>query len=162
MTAHLSDQFYLLYKHLHTSLQVFIVYIQVFRAYFRAITNTQSKICLTLLLKLLNKIPATSLEAYIFTNFLLTSPLDKTTDISTNNLFKNSDIVHDLKKSEFKDLLSLATKESYFIFNNILYKQIAGVSTGSPLGPSLTNAFLAHHEQNWLDSCPLEYRPSYY
>ena len=33
---------------------------------------------------------------------------------------------------------------------------------GSPLGPSLANAFLAHHEQNWLDSCPLEYRPSYY
>ena len=33
---------------------------------------------------------------------------------------------------------------------------------GSPLGPSLADAFLAHHEQNWLDSCPLEYRPSYY
>ena len=33
---------------------------------------------------------------------------------------------------------------------------------GSPLGPSLANAFLAHHEQNWLDNCPLEYRLSYY
>ena len=33
---------------------------------------------------------------------------------------------------------------------------------GSPLRPSLANAFQAHHEQNWLDSCPLEYRPSYY
>ena len=32
----------------------------------------------------------------------------------------------------------------------------------SPLGPSLANASLAHHEQNWLDSCPLEYRPLYY
>ena len=31
-----------------------------------------------------------------------------------------------------------------------------------PLGHSLANAFLADHEQNWLDSCPLEYRPSYY
>ena len=29
----------------------------------------------------------------------------------------------------------------------------------SPLGPSLANAFLAHHDQYWLDSCPLEYRP---
>ena len=63
-----------------------------------------------------------------------------------------------LKKSEFKDLL---TKDLYFIFN-ILYKQIDGAAMGSPLGPSLANAFLAHHEQNWLDSCPLEYRPSYY
>ena len=29
---------------------------------------------------------------------------------------------------------------------------------GSPLGPSLANAFLAHHEQNWLDSCPMKSR----
>ena len=50
----------------------------------------------------------------------------------------------------------------YFIFNNILYKKIDGVAMGSPLGPSLANAFLVHYEPNWLDSCPLEYRPSYY
>ena len=33
---------------------------------------------------------------------------------------------------------------------------------GSPLGPSLANAFFAHHEENWLDSCSLEHRPSCY
>ena len=33
---------------------------------------------------------------------------------------------------------------------------------GTPLGSSLANAFLAHHEQNWLDSFPLEKRLSYY
>ena len=33
---------------------------------------------------------------------------------------------------------------------------------GSPLGSSLANAFLTHHEQDWLDSSPLEYRPLYY
>ena len=32
----------------------------------------------------------------------------------------------------------------------------------SPLGPTLANVFLAYHEQNWLDSCPLKYRPLYY
>ena len=47
---------------------------------------------------------------------------EKTIEICTNNLFKNNDIVHGLKKSEFKDLLSLATKELYFIFNNVLHK----------------------------------------
>ena len=94
----------------------------------------------------------------LFTNI----PLEETIEICANNLFKNSDIVHGLEKSEFKDLLSLATKESYFIFNNILYKETDGVVMGSPLGPSVTNAFLAHHEQNWLDCCPLEYRPSYF
>ena len=67
-----------------------------------------------------------------------------------------------MKKSKFKDLLSLATKESYFIFNNILYEQIDGVAMGSPLGLSLANAFLTHHEQDWLHSSSLEYRPLYY
>ena len=43
-----------------------------------------------------------------------------------------------------------------------MYKQIDGVAMGYPLGPSLANAFLAHHDQNWLDSCPFEYRPSCY
>ena len=66
------------------------------------------------------------------------------------------------KKNEFKYLLSLATTESYFIFSNKLYNQIDGVAMGFQLRPSLANEFLGHHEQNWLDSCPLEYRVSYY
>ena len=32
----------------------------------------------------------------------------------------------------------------------------------SPLALSLANGFLTHHEQNWLDSCLLEYRPLHY
>ena len=55
--------------------------------------------------------------------------------------------VHGLKKSEFKDLLSLANKESYVICKNILYNQIDGVALVSPLGSSLANVFLVHHEQ---------------
>ena len=54
----------------------------------------------------------------LFTNI----PLEETIEIYTNNFFKNKYLVHGLKKSKFKDLLSLAAKESYFIFNNILYK----------------------------------------
>ena len=37
-------------------------------------------------------------------------------DVCTNDLFKNKVNVQILKKSEFKDLLSLATKESCFIY----------------------------------------------
>ena len=33
---------------------------------------------------------------------------------------------------------------------------------GSPLGPLAANAFLDYPEQNWLNSCQLEYRPLYY
>ena len=33
---------------------------------------------------------------------------------------------------------------------------------GSLLGPTLANAILVYHEQNWLELCPVEYRPLYY
>ena len=49
----------------------------------------------------------------------------------------SKNIVGSLNKSEFKQLLSLATKELYFIFNGFLGKQIDGVAMGSPLGPTL-------------------------
>ena len=35
------------------------------------------------------------------------------------------------------------------------------VAMGSPLDPSLTNAFLAHYEQIWLSDCD-EFKPVYY
>ena len=47
-----------------------------------------------------------------------------------------------LSKIEFKGLLSLSTKESDFIFNGKLYKQVAGVAVGSSLGSTLANTFL--------------------
>ena len=50
-------------------------------------------------------------------SFFTNISLEETTEICTNNLFKNSDNVYGLKKSEFEDFLSLATKELYFIFN---------------------------------------------
>ena len=32
----------------------------------------------------------------------------------------------------------------------------------SPLGPSLANAFLSHHEKNWLNNCPQGFQPVFY
>ena len=52
----------------------------------------------------------------LFTNV----PLEKNIGIYTSNCFKNKNMVLGLKKNEFKDLLYLATKESYFIFKHIL------------------------------------------
>ena len=62
--------------------------------------------------------------------------------IFTVSIYNQNDIVEGLKKSEFKELLSLPTKESYFVFNKFLYKQTDGIAMGSPLGPTLANAFL--------------------
>ena len=81
-------------------------------------------------------------------------PLDETIDICVNQLFENTDTVEGFTKLELKQLLSLAIKESCFIFNGLLYKQIDGVTMGSPLGPSLANGFLSYHEKNWLNNCP--------
>ena len=56
----------------------------------------------------------------------------------------------------------LATKESYFIFNKVLYKQKDGVVMGSPLGPTSANAFLCFYERKWLEECPSEFKPVFY
>ena len=74
-------------------------------------------------------------------------PLEETIDIYRNTLFENIEKVAGLSKIEFKQLSSLATKESYLIFNGQLYKQVDGVALGSPLGPMLANAFLVHFEK---------------
>ena len=47
-----------------------------------------------------------------------------------------------LSKTEFKELLSVATKESYFIFNGKFNKQAHSVDMGSPLSLTLTNSFI--------------------
>ena len=64
----------------------------------------------------------------LFTNI----PLEGTIEICTNELSKESETVKDLRKTDFKELLSLATKDSHFIFDGTLYKQIDGVAMGSP------------------------------
>ena len=82
-------------------------------------------------------------------------PLEETIGTGTSDLFKSNGIVDGLKKSEFKDVHSLTTKELYYIYdNNMLYKETEGATVEFVIESSLANAFLAYHEQNWLDSCP--------
>ena len=94
---------------------------------------------------------------FLFTNI----PLEETIDICLNTLFEIKKKVG-LSKIEFKKLLSLATKETYFLFKGKLYKQAEGVAMGSPLGLSLANAFLVHFEKKWLQNCPSDLKPYYY
>ena len=65
----------------------------------------------------------------LFTNI----PLKETIEIYTNELFNESETLEGLNKTEFKELLSLATKDSHFIFDETFYKQIDGVALGPPL-----------------------------
>ena len=77
----------------------------------------------------------------LFTNI----PPNETYDICISQLFEKIDTVEGFTKSELKELLCLATKESYFIFNSLLYKQMDGITMGSPLRPSLANELLSYH-----------------
>ena len=79
----------------------------------------------------------------LFTNI----HVDETIKNAVDDLFSSNMYQGKLSKSELYYLLKLATSESSFIFDNILFKQIYGVVMGSPLGPSLANAFLCHYEK---------------
>ena len=92
-------------------------------------------------------------------NSLFTNILDESIDICINQLFENTNTIEGFTKSELTQLLCLATKEFYFILNSLLYKHIDGVAVASPLGPSLANAFLSYHENNWLNNCPQGFKP---
>ena len=56
----------------------------------------------------------------------------------------------------------MASKESFFTFNSKFYIQVDGVAMGSPLGPTLGNRFLSHLEENWLNKCPIKFKPSFF
>ena len=77
-------------------------------------------------------------------------------------MFFDKSKIDNLTKQDLYDLLSAAAKESFFIFNNSLYRQIDAVAMRSPLGPVLANDFLCHCEKEWLDSCLIEFKPKLY
>ena len=62
-------------------------------------------------------------------------------------LYSEQDVIQGINKEEFRNLLSLTTKESYFIFNEVLCKQKDRIAMDSPLGPNLANAFLCFYEK---------------
>ena len=95
----------------------------------------------------------------LFTNI----SLDETIDICINKLFQAPEILaKGISKNDFCDLLNLATKDSFFTFNNKFYIQVDDVAMGSPLDPTLANIFLSHHEENWLNKFPIEFKSTFY
>ena len=94
----------------------------------------------------------------LFTNI----PLDETIDIVTKKVFGRKHKVKGISRRDFKRLLEISTKGTVFFFNGCYYRQKDGVAMGSPLGPALANAFLAHHETVWLEECPLSFAPIFF
>ena len=85
-------------------------------------------------------------------------PLDETIETCFKELFKDKNISNGLDKCQLKELLTVATKQSFFIFDNIFYSQKDGVSMGSPLGPTLANTVLCYYEKQWLHECLPDYK----
>ena len=94
----------------------------------------------------------------LFTNI----PVQETIDIAVNSLFNTCATVGGIPRKLFRSMLDLAVSNSFFLFNNNLYKQTDGVGMGLPLGPTFANIFLCFHEKKWLSSCPSSFRPIYY
>ena len=57
--------------------------------------------------------------------------LEKSIEICATKIFETTERDDGLSKIEFKELLSVATKEFSFIFNRKLYTQVDGVTLGS-------------------------------
>ena len=70
--------------------------------------------------------------------------------------------MNNFNRNGSKKLLRMALQNNFFNFDGKIYKQTDGVAMGSPLGPSLANAFLCFHEQIWLNDCPEDFKPVYY
>ena len=89
-------------------------------------------------------------EDSLFTNI----PLEETISVCCDSLFSNNAKVNNINRNNFGKLLRAALQNKYFNFEGKIYKQLDGVAMGSPLGPTLANAFLFFHEQIWLNECP--------
>ena len=74
----------------------------------------------------------------------------------------SNSVVLGLSKDFVKTLLEHSVLNSFFLFNSKLYRQIDGLGQGLPLGPTLANIFMCHHEKNWLQNCPLNFKPLFY
>ena len=88
---------------------------------------------------------------------LLTNvPLDEVISICGNFLYRSPlTSVHSFPESVFVELMELATKSVSFSFNDTIYRQVDGISMGSPLGPILENIFVRYSEKLLFDIFPI-------
>ena len=88
--------------------------------------------------------------------------MEETINISCDSLFGSEAKINNFSRNDFEKLLRMALQNNFFNFDGKTYKQTDGVAMGSPLGPSLANAFLCFHETIWLNDCPEDFKPVHY
>ena len=68
--------------------------------------------------------------------------MDETIDICIDSLYNNNKNPPKIPEDDICNFFNVATKNSFFMFNRKLYRQIDGVAMGSLSGPALTNIFM--------------------
>ena len=66
----------------------------------------------------------------LFTNI----PMEEAIKICCDSLYKNQELLSNINKNQFENLLRAAFCNNCFLFDGILYQQIDGVVVGSPFG----------------------------
>ena len=89
-------------------------------------------------------------------------PLEETIDSCVDNLSSDNENLPNITKHDFRNLLNIATKEIFFMFNSKYYKQVDGVAMASPLGAVFANIFTSSFESKWLQDRPNDFKPVFY
>ena len=106
--------------------------------------------------------PGSVLASFDVTSLFTNIPINEAIEIICNTIFRDSQYFHEMDRSTFKNLLQVACSDSFFLFNGRAYSQIDGASMGCPLSCTIANIFLGHLEEEWLQDCPIEYKPIFY
>ena len=80
--------------------------------------------------------------SYNVSSLLTNVPIEETIDIICEHADNTK-----LPPAVLKELLSLCTENTNFIFDSVVYRPIDGVAVGSPLGPILANIFMTTLEK---------------
>ena len=114
----------------------------------------------------INEIP--NADEYYMCSFDIVSlytnvPVEEAINVILNSIYSNDVSSHKgLSRTQLEKLLALVLNDSYFKFNDCIYKQTSGLSMGSSISPVIANIFLNNFESTVLANCPLNFKPSFY
>ena len=95
----------------------------------------------------------------LFTNV----PVQETTEIIIKNVYHHeTKPAPNLPEAHARKLLSICTTSTPFECNGTIYKQIDGVSMGSPLGPTYADFYMSNLENNLMNQHNRVSNPKFY
>ena len=101
------------------------------------------------------------LASFDITSLFTNIPLDETIRI-ISEYNKKDKLTKKIKNNLLIDMLSVASKDCVFQFNEKFFLQKDGVAMGSPLGPTMANIFMCNFENKHLQNCNFDFKPVFY